>query len=84
MYSLFQTIHCCLAYNILREHPCPHQGAWTKCNFCFTESDVRFRLVPEDVSEQNVSDWVNSERFEAFVHVTRSNFHDITETGEYM
>ena len=50
----------------------------------FIESDVCFRLVPEDVSEQNVSDWVNSERFEAFVHVTRSNFHDITETGEYM
>lgn len=40
--------------------------------------------VPEDVSEQNVSEWVNSERFEAFVHVTRSNFHDITETGKVM
>lgn len=43
-----------------------------------------FFLVPEDVSEQNVSDWVNGERFEAFVHITRSNFHDITETGKYM
>ncbi|KAL9974978.1 hypothetical protein ACROYT_G012090 [Oculina patagonica] len=40
--------------------------------------------VPEDVSEQSVSEWVNSERFEAFVHVTRSNFHDISETGKVM
>ena len=29
-----------------------------------------------------MSEWVNSERYEAFVHVTRSNFHDITETGK--
>ncbi|KAJ7360441.1 Protein disulfide-isomerase tmx3 [Desmophyllum pertusum] len=40
--------------------------------------------VPEDVTEQNVSEWVNKERFEAFVHVSRSNFHDITETGKVM
>ena len=37
--------------------------------------------MSEDVSEQNVSDWVNNERFEGFVHVTKSNFHDIAETG---
>lgn len=53
-------------------------AAFVLLMYCF------FFLVPEDVSEQNVSEWVNSERFEAFVHVTRSNFHDITETGKYM
>ena len=37
--------------------------------------------MSEDVSEQNVSDWVNNERYEGFVHVTKSNFHDIAETG---
>ncbi|CAH3177414.1 unnamed protein product [Porites lobata] len=40
--------------------------------------------VSEDVSEQNVSDWVNNERFEGFVHVTKSNFHDIAATGKVM
>ncbi|XP_073233579.1 protein disulfide-isomerase TMX3-like [Porites lutea] len=40
--------------------------------------------MSEDVSEQNVSDWVNNERFEGFVHVTKSNFHDIAETGKVM
>lgn len=37
--------------------------------------------MSEDVSEQNVSDWVNNERYEGFVHVTKSNFRDIAETG---
>ena len=41
-----------------------------------------FFQVAEDVSEQNLSEWVNSERFEGFIHVTRSNFHDITETSK--
>lgn len=36
-----------------------------------------------DVTEQNVSEWVNSERFEAFVHASRSNFNDIAETGKH-
>lgn len=40
--------------------------------------------VAEDVSEQNLSEWVNSERFEGFIHVTRSNFNDITETSKVM
>lgn len=35
-----------------------------------------------DVTEQNVSEWVNSERFEAFVHASKSNFNDIAETGK--
>ena len=42
---------------------------------------INFLEVSEDVSEQNVSDWVNNERFEGFVHVTKSNFHDIAATG---
>lgn len=62
----------------MREQPCPQWGALDYI------VDALFFLVPEDVSEQNVSDWVNGERFEAFVHITRSNFHDITETGKYM
>ena len=41
-----------------------------------------FFQVAEDVSEQNLSEWVNSERFEGFIHVTRSNFNDITETSK--
>ena len=42
---------------------------------------INFLEVSEDVSEQNVSDWVNNERFEGFVHVTKSNFHEIAESG---
>lgn len=82
MYSLFETIYHCLVY-IFREQPCPCQGAWIECMTFVLLNRCTF-LVPEDVSEQNVSEWVNSERFEAFVHVTRSNFHDITETGKYV
>ncbi|RMX51139.1 hypothetical protein pdam_00015794 [Pocillopora damicornis] len=36
------------------------------------------------IEESTLSGWVNNERFEAFVHVTRSNFHDITTTGKIM
>lgn len=35
------------------------------------------------IEESTLSGWVNNERFEAFVHVTRSNFHDITTTGKW-
>ncbi|XP_068693616.1 protein disulfide-isomerase TMX3-like isoform X2 [Montipora foliosa] len=46
--------------------------------------DGSFFTYEGDVSEQNVSDWVNSERFEAFSHISRSNFHEITETGKLL
>lgn len=36
------------------------------------------------IEESTLSGWINNERFEAFVHVTRSNFHDITTTGKIM
>ena len=35
------------------------------------------------IEESTLSGWINNERFEAFVHVTRSNFHDITTTGKW-
>ncbi|XP_067054514.1 protein disulfide-isomerase TMX3-like isoform X2 [Acropora muricata] len=46
--------------------------------------DDFFFTFQGDVTEQNVSEWVNGERFEAFVHVSRSNFNDIAETGKVM
>ncbi|XP_068725493.1 protein disulfide-isomerase TMX3-like isoform X2 [Montipora capricornis] len=46
--------------------------------------DGSFFTYEGDVSEQNVSDWINSERFEAFSHISRSNFHEITETGKLL
>lgn len=48
-------------------------------------TDLLFNLIQgsDDVIEEStLSGWINNERFEAFVHVTRSNFHDITTTGK--
>lgn len=49
------------------------------------DSSISMFEVSDNVTEEStLSGWVNNERFEAFVHVTRSNFHDITTTGKMM
>ena len=39
-------------------------------------------LVPKDIQEQNISSWVDSEKFSAYIQISRTNFHDITDTGK--
>ena len=84
MYPLFQTFYHCTKHKIFSRSTPVLTGSFG-LNVAFVLLMYYFfSVVPEDVREQNVSEWVNSERYEAFVHVTRSNFHDITETGKYV
>ena len=39
-------------------------------------------LVPKDVQEKNISSWVDSEKFSAYIQISRTNFHDVTDTGQ--
>lgn len=53
---------------------------FTTANWFFVVNFVA--SVPKDVQEQNISSWFDSEKFSAYIQISRTNFHDVTDTGK--